>query len=719
MAESDDHRAPSSPTEGHTWGRLSLLAAAVFFAAGLALMVDPINMGQSIVNRAWIAAFAAVMVLALVWRCRGTSYDPVSSVEISSTKLSIGSTRWLQSLLLTLACVFAVFNYYRFDSKAISTVEDHYDITYYYLNSKYFDELGYSDLYAAMLVADEDHRHRLNHITRFRDLHTYKNVRRKDALPPQRDRIRANFSDARWLSFKEESDFLIATTGKSALNYFFKDHGYNPPPTWTLVGSFFSKNVSIDHLKWITMVDFVLVFLMFVVILRTYGLETMLFALLFMSCTASGKWPVVGQALLRFDWLVAVVIASCMLKRKQHGLAGGLLAYASLSRIFPAIFFFTYAVTIGWDLVKRRGLTQPARRFVLGAAVVSTLMIGGAIANTGVQSFIDSKDTLALHNSAESYSSLRVGLGDALIYRGERNWQHLKEHGGIPGRADELGDLKIPLHAVGLGILCLIGVYVVRRSPTAAQALPLAYFAFFALTTPQINYHNIRLLLVLWHLRSPHRSRDAFGLICLFTIEVIAHFATLNGSIPYAVTSLTSVGLTLYGIGILGTILIETTRKSTSRPHKSPPMMIAIVTVMLLISTVSIYWRAGTVPSPAQTLAIDEINSPRRPGERWTPKSAVIPDYTGIRIELPEVSHAPRVEISFDHDDRYRIEFYRGDRRVHEQGLRNSDRRPRGHLTQRRIRLPAKICDLGYDAIHVLPSRGDPNFAIGHLRLLP
>jgi hypothetical protein len=118
------------------------------------------------------------------------------------------ASRALFTLLIS-ACIFSVFNYYKFNPEVLLKVRDYMDVIYYYTNSKYFDELGHFDLYPAILVADQEGANRLRNIRSFRDLHTYDHVRRDRALTEERIKeIKGKFTPERWESFKNDVDFL-------------------------------------------------------------------------------------------------------------------------------------------------------------------------------------------------------------------------------------------------------------------------------------------------------------------------------------------------------------------------------------------------------------------------------------------------------------------------------------------------------------------------------
>ncbi len=533
---------------------LALFASALGFVVFFALVKSPISSRNADGGKLIVALVGACLVVVYglrVRRFRKGEEDPRLRLRAPDATKTFSIT-WFQNLVLILLCVFGAMNYYRFDLRQLTTVGNYYDTTYYYLNSKYFEELGYQDLYLALLVADEENKNRLSHVTKLRDLETYQLTRRTTAVRVHRARIEACFTPERWNEFLHDSDWFVRRLKRAEATYLFRDHGYNPPPPWTLVGGFLSSHVSVEHLKWITMIDFGLVLSMFAGVFWAVGWEACLLAFLWFVSTASGVWPIVGQALLRFDWLAATVGAACLLKKGRSGWAGGLLAYAALTRVFPGIFFLPYLFIVAREFLKTRTLSREARRFFFAAAAVSTVMIAGAYREYGGEAFVDAKEKLALHGSAASYSSLRMGLGDALIYRGERTRAELRPAGGISGKAEKLADLEPVLRGVGALVLLLTAWFVARTRPRAFEALPLAYFALFALTNPQYNYHNIRVLLMVWHASAPGRRRNMIGMALLFLTEVAALAMTTTGGIAYARTSVSSLGLLLYSLVQLG-----------------------------------------------------------------------------------------------------------------------------------------------------------------------
>jgi hypothetical protein len=87
-----------------------------------------------------------------------------------------------------------------------------------------------------------------------------------------------------------------------------------------------------------------------------------------------------------------------------------------------------------------------------------------------------------------------------------------------------------------------------------------------------------------------------------------------------------------------------------------------------------------------------------------------------LRVEWKKMRRALRVELSLDHNDRYRVHFYREGSRVGQADAR-SDRRRKGGLRVVRLAVPIGAAS-GFDAIGIVPLYGDSRYSVGHVRLL-
>jgi len=452
--------------------------------------------------------------------------------------------------LLTMASTWGVFNYYQFDKVVFQTPGDYADATFYYLNGKYFDELGYFRLYEAVLVADDEGERRFKGIQRYRDLVAYKDILPRKVAIERASDVKSHFSEAQWSAFKHDVAHL-ARVSKQNWSYFFIDHGYNPPPPWTFVGGTFAKLCPVEKLKWITMIDFVLLAVLMGLVAWAFGIEVMFAALLFFLVTFSGRWPIVGQSLLRFDWLFGLVSSVCFLKRGHHGKAGFALLYAAMNRVFPAAFGVAAAVFFVRELVHTKTLSKEMRRFVLGAAVCVVVIGGGALVAVGPDAYVESARNLALHGGPESYSSHRVGFGDAILFNGE-----FERGPNIEQKIEQLFVLMPYFKMLAALVLAFFAVVVWRSRERLHRWMWIGVYPVFIATNPQVNYFHFRMLLVLLHAEVLTRDDDkttplervwhSMALAFLFIIEVATQSAMVMGASRYVVTVTTSYGLLFY-----------------------------------------------------------------------------------------------------------------------------------------------------------------------------
>ncbi len=617
--------------------------------------------------------------------------------------------------VIILCCIFSFMNYYRFDRLMLTTVRDYYDLTYYYLNSKYFEELGYQNIYPAMLVADKETNNQTENIKKYRELKKYRSVDKQKAFDSTLI-IKNRFSRERWIAFKHDVDFFLSQSISGGWRYFFKDHGYNPPPTWTIVGKLFSSNVPVESLKLITSIDIILIILMFICIGKAYGAESMFFSILFFTVTFSGRWPIAGQALLRFDWLSTLVMSMCMYKMKRHTLSGCLLAYSALVRIFPAIFFFPFIVHLFRYVVQRKSINRELLAFFKGASILSILFLALAVYILGTDAFIKAKNKILLHAGPESYSSLRVGFGDALVFKGETSRVELNFNGGTRGKAEQIKKLSPYIFYSGVLSLIFIFFIIIRTKDNISYYMPLCVLPIYLLTTPQINYYNLRILLVLWHTTQLSKIKNVISLGGLFFIETAALYSSFSGHINYHTTSTTSVGLGLYFLLIIGTLLYESIRQ----PKTITTTSIKIITTLFILSIIVpfIYYSSQKIkPAPPIPILQSKVSIRKAKGTPWNADGNIIFDKRGIIIKLKNISHSDRMEISTDYNDLYRISYIKNNRCMGSNIITKKRRFKKGGLAIHRINIPKKAAEHGYNKIKITPAAGDDHHSVGHVIL--
>jgi hypothetical protein len=296
-----------------------------------------------------------------------------------------------------------------------------------------------------------------------------------------------------------------------------KDHGYNPPPTWALLGRFFADlhPADVATMKALSAIDPALFAVTFGMIAWAFGWRVMCVGVVFWGLNDAAPFYWTGGAFLRQDWLLATIAAACFFRRRYFALGGAALAYATLLRVFPVFLFAGVVVTMlagaygawrrdravlrGLPLDVLRAVTTPAhRRIVLGAALCGLVLVPLSAWNHGAKAWPTFVHHIAVHNA----TPLTNHMG----------WKTIVSH-SAEGRAEVAEDARLvdsfatwkamrrervkrlwPVH-VG-GMIALMGLFVWATSRlksawvvTALSCLPAMvlieltdyYYSFFLL----------------------------------------------------------------------------------------------------------------------------------------------------------------------------------------------------------------------------------------------
>ncbi len=284
---------------------------------------------------------------------------------------------------LVVAAVLAVSCYVDFGRFRYGSYLNEWDVYHYYLGTKYLDELGYEGLYEATLVADaESLRRYQNPHGRIRDLATTRFVD-VDSVLARRDTIRARFTDARWREFVADVGFFATSLPGPRFSILLEDRGFNGTPVWAaVIRTLLSGPLSIRSDLGRTLmlaVDPLLLTLAFLAIHRAYGLRAAAISVVMLGTHYLLSWGHLKGALVRTDFAVCVVLGLCAAKLERPALAGGLLAWAAVSRVFPALVMLGpvaallagYARSRTWD----RALVRMLGGFVLTASLATALAL--------------------------------------------------------------------------------------------------------------------------------------------------------------------------------------------------------------------------------------------------------------------------------------------------------------------------------------------------------
>ena len=401
----------------------------------------------------------------------------------------------------------------------------HWEQFHYVLGSKYYPELGHDGLYAASLAAQQESRPQTRPPLWVRDLRSNEVVLFQHLMPHGQE-VKARFTPARWERFKTDHAYFVDNLQWTYFAGIRRDHGYNPPPTWTFTARLASAwlPVEADTLGLLGVLDVLLLAVLFGFLFRTYGSRVCCLCLVVFGLGYAWRFYWIGGAFLRLDWLAALGVAVCMMKRERYRWAGGLVAYAAMVRIFPVLVLLGPAVLAVRALVRKEDLGW-AWRFAQGLLLGLVLCLAaGSLTGRGVDAWGDFAANLDKHHG--TWLTNNVGLANVVLYdldtvtRKDVNFALPEPWLRWQAKMDRLLEARRPW------IWALAGLYLLLVAAAAwraerDQSLVLGLGAVFALTLLTCYYWAMLLLVPL---RGDRRAAAALLLLSATLCGV--HLAT-------------------------------------------------------------------------------------------------------------------------------------------------------------------------------------------------
>lgn len=425
---------------------------------------------------------------------------------------------------LALLTLLATLNYARWGPRLVAEQVDTYDLVHYYLNAKYFDELGYYDLYPAAIYADLE-----NDGPYFRKMGT-KYMAQNEAGHGFRDIEHAyergklvaetKFTPETWAQF--EHDVLVLQREIKGFNdklwrQMIQDHGFNGTLPWTMVAEPLTHVVPVESVKLLCYIDLVLLLGGVGVVGWAYGSPAALWAWFFLMVSYSVRWPIITGAYLRYDWVAALLVGMSLVKKGHHLWAGVATGYAATIRLFPAMWLYGPGMKGLYGLLEgkvHKKLLVLLGGFLLGVAALQ----GASMAVYGAEPAKVHFENMLDHNSSEQLSSRRIGLALALPYRGELEPKFIE-----PERKDLIEAQKPLRYGLALGMMLLLGWGLRKADDDETYAF--GFVPFFLLTTASYYYYVARITLMVLHASDLKKDRNQIGLAMLVGIELFANWA--------------------------------------------------------------------------------------------------------------------------------------------------------------------------------------------------
>ncbi len=413
--------------------------------------------------------------------------------------------------VLALLAAFATvnyLNYFAFHGHGQRVFVHLHDVAHYYLGAKYYAELGYTDLYTAMLRAEAEVYDDRFKAIEARDLATYERLHIRSLLE-RSEPVKAAFSAERWADFRHDvsyfRDRLDRHYGKVLL-----DHGFNPTPVWAMLGGALANRVpagSATGILLLTLLDPLLLALAFAAVGWAFGVETTLLAVIHFCVVFGATFGWTGGAFGRYLWFFAVVAGLACLHRRRFLPAGALLALATMLRIFPVFLVVPLALKAAVAVWQRRALPHRYSRFFasFGATVVVLLALT-ALLPRSLGHWIEFRANMQQHLA--NISPNVVGLTEALaLRRGADDQVTAGEFEALKARRQRI--YRVQLAVVLLPLLLLAARLAPRHTDLAASALglPLLYVGL----SLAAYYYAFLIVLLLVHRATPGRLALVFA----------------------------------------------------------------------------------------------------------------------------------------------------------------------------------------------------------------
>jgi hypothetical protein len=320
-------------------------------------------------------------------------------------------------LLLAAVAILCYFNGFKY---TYPPYWHHSDLYHYYMGAKYFPELGYDGLYRCTAVAQDQlgtvawkheatgQRFRLDMSSEVRRPEKkIRNLGGDNLLVPLGDllehpgRCTFRFSPQRWDAFKDDVAFFRIVADKAYWEGMQQDHGYNPPPAWTILGSFFSnlRPASARYMRVLAGLDMIYLAGAFAMVWWAFGWRVFAVAVIFWGCQAAAPASWTAGAFLRQDWFFCLIASACLARRRWFKLAGASIVYAGLLRVFPILIVVGWLTVAGAYLIRRGRVARSHRDALAGGLLAAAVIVPLSLYVAGSGSYHEFyRHTLGIHD---------------------------------------------------------------------------------------------------------------------------------------------------------------------------------------------------------------------------------------------------------------------------------------------------------------------------------
>jgi hypothetical protein len=307
---------------------------------------------------------------------------------------------WAKGIAAALA-VMAVGAYFRFGDLGYSQFYHRWEFYHYYMGSKYNREIGYERLYMCTAVAQSE-LGQTNEVRarKLRDLAI-------DVLAPTQpvldhpEECKSHFTPERWEAYKRDVTWFRNSSNLQYWNDMQKDHGYNPPPVWTVMGYFLGSfhPAGDGFFKLLALLDPLFFIGMFTAVYWAFGWRVCTVALIFWGCQLPAEYFWTGGAFMRQDWAFYLVLSGCLIRKRYYALGGAAFAYSTLLRVFPGALIAGWVAVIVAYFWKHKRFAPQHVRLVAGGLIATVILVSVSIGVAGKSSYKEFWKHINVHNT--------------------------------------------------------------------------------------------------------------------------------------------------------------------------------------------------------------------------------------------------------------------------------------------------------------------------------
>jgi hypothetical protein len=462
-----------------------------------------------------------ILIAAAIVVCLG--YGAVASPRIAR-RLSAAAQRTVRRILLVIvgiAALLSVAVFLDFGVFRYGTYLNEWDFYHYYVGTKYAPELGYTKLYGATLLADREAGQRYhNPQSQIRDLLTAE-LRPVESVWVESARYRGAFSDERWRELVADVTWFRQQLPEQRWSLLLVDHGYNGTPAWSfVVGALLTRHLSVRAgvQRWLMLLlDPALLLATAAVVGWAFGLRSAFLLVIFIGTHYLMSWGHMKGALLRTDFAMCSVLAVCLVKKERHKLAGVLLGWAILSRIFPGFFLVGPVVLLLWGWVRERRL-QRSWLCLLStcAGTVALVVAGSCLYFGGIEIWREWSQKIALHYAGGSDWDMGFrSVAEAAFVR------------GVPVRPADLGQAaqagSWSLAGMVVAVLVLVPAVSFLRALEAYRVVAYGFVFIFMLSLATYYYYLVLCVPLLFFAPSLDKIQSALGTAFMFLVGLAGY----------------------------------------------------------------------------------------------------------------------------------------------------------------------------------------------------